>query len=452
MSAQNARAATAIVLLAAGKGTRMRSTRPKVLHEIAGQPMLHFAIRAAITLAPQRIALVVGQDAQAVANSARSLAPEVEICLQREQLGTGHAVRMAEGALSDFDGQLIVLFGDTPFLSAATMAKLIETPEAITVLGFQTDSPGRYGRLVMDGEALLRITEAKDATPDELQIKTCNSGVMAGPAKTIFRLLSQLTSENAQGEYYLTDLPALARAEGVLTRAVFCDIAETLGINDRIDLAAAEAAFQTRARAQAMAAGATLIAPETVHFSWDTVLGQDVVIEPNVVFGPGVEIADDVTIRAFSHLAETRIAPGVSIGPFARLRGGTEIAEGAYIGNFVEMKKADFGPGAKASHLTYVGDAEVGAEANLGAGTITCNYDGVSKHRTQIGARAFIGTNTALVAPVKIGEDAYTATGSVVTKDVPPGDLAIARGRQENKPGLARKLRQRLLGLKAAKE
>ncbi|MEM9099294.1 MAG: bifunctional UDP-N-acetylglucosamine diphosphorylase/glucosamine-1-phosphate N-acetyltransferase GlmU [Pseudomonadota bacterium] len=452
MSAQNARAATAIVLLAAGKGTRMRSTRPKVLHEIAGQPMLHFAMRAAMTLAPQRIAVVVGQDAEAVALSARSLVPEVEIFLQREQLGTGHAVRMAEGTLSDFDGQLIVLFGDTPFLSAATMAKLIETPEAITVLGFQTDSPGRYGRLVMDGEALLRITEAKDATPDELQIKTCNSGVMAGPAKTIFRLLSQLTSENAQGEYYLTDLPALARAEGVFTRAVFCDIAETLGINDRIDLAAAEAAFQTRARAQAMAAGATLIAPETVHFSWDTVLGQDVVIEPNVIFGPGVEIADDVTIRAFTHLAETRIAPGVSVGPFARLRGGTEIAEGAYIGNFVEMKKADFGPGAKASHLTYVGDAEVGAEANLGAGTITCNYDGVSKHRTQIGARAFIGTNTALVAPVKIGEDAYTATGSVVTKDVPPGDLAIARGRQENKPGLARKLRQRLLGLKAAKE
>ncbi|MEM9043129.1 MAG: bifunctional UDP-N-acetylglucosamine diphosphorylase/glucosamine-1-phosphate N-acetyltransferase GlmU [Pseudomonadota bacterium] len=452
MSAQNARAATAIVILAAGKGTRMRSKHPKVLHRIAGQPMLHFAMRAAQTLQPERMAIVVGHDAEAVADSARELEPTVEICLQEDQLGTGHAVRMAEEVLADFDGQLIVLFGDTPFLSAETMANLVDAPDAVTVLGFHTNDPGRYGRLVMEGESLLRITEAKDANPQELAITACNSGVMAGPAKTMFRLLAQLTSENAQGEYYLTDVPALARAEGLKTRAVFCDISETLGINDRKDLAAAEAAFQARARINAMASGATLVAPETVHFAWDTALGRDVVIEPNVVFGPGVEIEDEVTVRAFCHLTETRIAPGASIGPFARLRGGAEIGEGAYIGNFVEMKKVTFGPGSKASHLTYVGDASVGSGANLGAGTITCNYDGVSKHRTQIGDDAFIGTNTALVAPVSVGDGAYTATGSVITKDVPPGDLAIARNRQENKQGLATRLRQRLLDQKVGKE
>ncbi|MEM8790927.1 MAG: bifunctional UDP-N-acetylglucosamine diphosphorylase/glucosamine-1-phosphate N-acetyltransferase GlmU [Pseudomonadota bacterium] len=452
MSAENRRAATAVVLLAAGKGTRMRSKQAKVLHQIAGQPMLHFAMRAAMTLEPERMAVVVGHGGEEVAASARTLHPGVDICVQEQQLGTGHAVRMAETALDGFDGQLIVLFGDTPFLSAETMAKLVTEPQAITVLGFETEHPGRYGRLVMEGDRALRITEAKDATAEELAITACNSGVMAGPAQAMFRLLAQLSPKNAQGEYYLTDLPHLAREEGIETRAVFCDIAETLGINDRQDLATAEAAFQARARANAMAAGATLSDPESVHFAWDTALGQDVEIEPNVVFGPGVEIADEVTIRAFCHITETRIAPGVSVGPFARLRGGAVIGEGAYIGNFVEMKKVDFGPGAKAAHLTYVGDATVGAGANLGAGTITCNYDGVSKHRTKIGERAFIGTNTALVAPVTVGDDAYTATGSVITQDVPPGDLAIARGRQENKTGLGRKLRERLAAQKAGKE
>ncbi|MEM8841027.1 MAG: bifunctional UDP-N-acetylglucosamine diphosphorylase/glucosamine-1-phosphate N-acetyltransferase GlmU [Pseudomonadota bacterium] len=448
MTDESSNTPIAVVILAAGQGTRMRSDRAKVLHKIAGQPMLHFAMRAAMTLEPARMAVVVGFDGEEVAASARAIAPDVEICVQDEQLGTGHAVRMAEAALSGFDGTLVVLFGDTPFVGPGSMAALVTAPDALTVLGFETDAPGRYGRLdIRDGQ-LERIVEAKDATPNELRITACNSGLMAGPAPVMLELLRELSCDNAQGEYYLTDLAGLARAGGIKTRAVFCDQSETLGINSRADLAAAEAAWQQRARGEAMLAGATLIAPESVSFAWDTVLGRDVVIEPNVFFGPGVRVSDRVSIRAFCHLESCEIAPDVSIGPFARVRGGCEIGDGAYIGNFVEMKNVAFGAGAKASHLTYVGDAGVGERANLGAGTITCNYDGMNKHRTEIGARAFIGSNTSLVAPVRVGDDAYTGTGTVVTRDVPAGDLAIARVRQENKAGFGKALRERLAAKK----
>ncbi|MBY8975152.1 bifunctional UDP-N-acetylglucosamine diphosphorylase/glucosamine-1-phosphate N-acetyltransferase GlmU [Rhodobacteraceae bacterium NNCM2] len=451
MTDENSKHPVAVVILAAGKGTRMRSDNAKVLHKIAGQPMLHLAMRAAMTLDPAHLAVVVGHCAEEVAASARQVAPGCVICPQEEQLGTGHAVNMAREALAGFEGQMVVLFGDTPFIRPETLASLVAEPQTLTVLGFETARPGRYGRLVIADGALERIVEAKDASPAELEITACNSGVMAGPAGAMFDLLEALSPENAQGEYYLTDLVALGRRSGLPTRAVFCDQSETLGINDRADLAAAEAAFQQQARIAAMAGGTTLVAPETVHLAWDTKLGRDVVVEPNVVFGPGVTVHDGATIRAFCHLTECEIAPDVSIGPFARLRGGARIGQGAQIGNFVEMKNVEFGAGAKAAHLTYVGDASVGEKANLGAGTITCNYDGVNKHRTEIGERAFIGSNTMLIAPVRVGDDAYTATGTVVTKDVPGGDLAIARARQENKTGFGRKLRERLTAMKKNK-
>lgn len=442
----------AVVVLAAGKGTRMRSARAKVLHQVAGQPMLHHALRAALSLAPRHLAVVVGHDGEAVAASARELVPDALICAQEEQLGTGHAVKMAEAALAGFEGMLVVLYGDTPFVGTETLMRLTESPGSLTALGFEAADPGRYGRFVLEGERLAAIVEAKDATPEELAISTCNSGVMAGPAPAMFEMLGRLTNDNAQGEYYLTDLVALARADGLLTRAVLCDETETLGINDRVQLAEAEARFQRAARRMAMQSGATLIDPDSVHFAWDTVLGQDVLVEPHVVFGPGVRAADNVTIRAFSHIEATAIAEGCSVGPFVRLRGGAVLDPHVQLGNFVELKNAHMEEGAKAAHLTYLGDAEIGAGSNIGAGTITCNYDGAMKHRTTIGQGAFIGTNTALVAPVTVGEGAYTATGTVVTRDVPPGDLAIARARQQNKEGFGTRLRARLAAQKSQKK
>ena len=440
----------AIVVLAAGKGTRMASDRAKVLHQIAGQPMLHHSMRAGLSLSPARVAVVVGFDGEAVAGAARQIAPDAVICQQAEQLGTGHAVRMAEAALAGFAGQLVVLYGDTPFVAPETLARLTGSPDAVTALGFEAADPGRYGRFLLDGDRLLGIVEAKDASPEQLAITTCNSGVMAGPAPLMFELLGKVGNDNAQGEFYLTDVVAMARDAGVESRAVLCDEAETLGVNDRQQLAAAEARFQARARQAAMRGGATLTDPETVHFAWDTVLGRDVIVEPNVVFGPGVSVGDGSRIRAFSHLEQTTLGTGVTIGPFVRLRGGSVLDPGVQLGNFVELKNAHMGPGAKAAHLTYLGDAEIGARSNIGAGTITCNYDGAQKHRTEIGEDVFIGTNTALVAPVKVGDEAYTATGTVVTKDVPPGDLAIARARQENKPGFGRRLREKFQALKDA--
>lgn len=448
--------AAAVVILAAGKGTRMRSARPKMLHEIAGAPLVHHAIRSAGSVSPDRLVLVVGHGAEAVADAARAAAPDIATCIQAEQLGTGHAALMAAPALAGFSGDLYVMFGDTPFIRSETfraMAAARAAGAGLVVLGFEAADPGRYGRLVTgpDG-ALERIVEAKDATGAELAVTACNSGVMAGDAETMLRMLGTLGTGNAQGEYYLTDLVALSRAEGLSCQVVFCDEAETMGVNDRVELARAEAAFQARARRTAMLGGATLVAPETVWFSHDTRLAGDVVVEPHVIFGPGVSAGEGAWIGGYTHLAETRIGPGARVGPFARLRGGVDIGANCRVGNFVEIKNSNLAEGAKAAHLSYLGDAELGAGANIGAGTITCNYDGVDKHKTAIGPGAFIGSNTALIAPVAVGAGAYVATGTVVTEDVPDDALAIAREKQVNRPGYAARLRQIFARRKAAKK
>jgi len=446
---------SAVVILAAGQGTRMRSALPKALHPIAGAPMLHHAMRAGAALAPARTAIVVGHGSEAVAEAAHALDPGARICRQERRLGTGHAVLTAAEALAGFEGDLVVLFADTPFIRPETLAAISAKRAAgaeLVALGFETDAPGKYGRLVLSaGDRLERIVEARDATAEELAIPICNSGVMAGDCRTVLDLLGRVGTDNAQGEVYLTDIVGLARAEGRDCRVVLCDAAETLGINDRVELAAAEAAFQARAREAAMLGGATLIAPETVHLAHDTRLGRDVVVEPHVVFGPAVEIAEGARVRAFCHIEQTRLGPGTVVGPFARLRGGAHLAEAARIGNFVEVKNAALGAGTKAMHLSYLGDAAVGAGANIGAGTITCNFDGESKNPTEIGPGAFIGTATALVAPVSVGANAYVATGTVVTRDVPEDALAIARTEQVNREGLAPRLRQKLAAKKAAR-
>jgi bifunctional UDP-N-acetylglucosamine pyrophosphorylase/glucosamine-1-phosphate N-acetyltransferase len=447
---------TAVICLAAGQGTRMNSDLPKVLHRIAGAPLLTHALAAARTIEPERVVVVAGHGAEAVAAAAREIDADIRIALQTEQLGTGHAVLQAAPALDGFTGDAIVLYGDTPFVRPETLDAMLEARRAgaaVVVLGFEAAVPGGYGRLVTgpDG-ALLEIVEAKDATPEQRAITLCNSGVIAADCALLLDLLRAVRNDNAKGEYYLTDVVALARARGLTAAAITCPEAETLGINSRADLAAAEAAFQARARAEALENGVTLTDPATVWFAFDTHVGRDTVIGPNVFFGPGVTVETGATIHAFCHLEGCHVSRGAQIGPFARLRPGAELAEDVRVGNFVEVKNAIVDEGAKINHLTYVGDAHVGAGANIGAGTITCNYDGVMKHHTEIGARAFIGSNTALVAPVTIGADALVAAGSTVTEDVPEGALAVARGRQAVKPGLALKLRERLKAVKAARK
>jgi bifunctional UDP-N-acetylglucosamine pyrophosphorylase/glucosamine-1-phosphate N-acetyltransferase len=446
-SAQADASALALVILAAGQGSRMRSDRPKVLHEVAGAPLLHHAMRGGLALGPDRVAVVTGVGAEAVERAARAVLPDAACVRQEEQRGTGHAVLQAREALRGHGGDAIVLYGDTPFVSPDTLRRMRRARAegaAVVVLGFEAGDPGRYGRLVTESDALLRIVEHKDATEAERAIRLCNSGVLCAPAPLLLSLLDLVGTDNAAGEIYLTDVVGLAVRDGHAARVVRCAEAETLGVNTRADLAAAEAAFQARARAAAMEGGATLMAPGTVWLAWDTALGRDVVVEPNVVFGPGVAVEDGARIRAHSHLEGCRVGPGAIVGPFARLRPGAELGAGAHVGNFCEIKAARLGEGAKANHLTYVGDAEVGARTNLGAGSVTCNYDGVFKHRTVIGAEAFIGSSTMLVAPVRVGDRAMTASGSVITSDVPDGDLALARARQVNKPGLGRRLMDRL--------
>jgi len=439
---------TAVVILAAGQGTRMRSDLPKVLHPIAGAPMLHHAMRAALSLAPERVAVVVGHGAAPVAAAANALVPDAAVCEQAEQLGTAHALRMAEPALVGFAGDVYVLFGDTPFLTPATLAAMAAARAGgadLVALGFKAADPTGYGRMIEGADgALMRIVEENDASPAERAIRICNSGMMAMDCAGLFRLAARIGCDNAKGEYYLTDLPALAAADGLRARVVLCAEAETLGINDRVQLAAAEAAYQSRARRAAMLAGCTMTAPETVFLAWDTVIGRDVSIGPNVVFAPGVTVADGAEILGFCHLEGCEIGAGAQVGPFARLRKGARIGPNCKIGNFVEVKNAEFGPGSKASHLTYVGDATVGAGANLGAGTVTCNYDGFGKYRTEIGAGAFIGTHTSLVAPVRVGDNAYVGTGTVVTRDVPGDALALSRTPQENREGLAARMRDKM--------
>ena len=444
---------TALVILAAGKGTRMNSDLPKVLHEIAGAPMLTHAITSGLALDPSRVVVVAGHGAEAVAAAAEAAFPFSQIVLQEEQKGTAHAVDQAREVLADFDGDVLVLYGDTPFIRPETLEamKAARSRHDVIVLGFEAADPARYGRLVMAGERLDRIVEFKDATDEERRITLCNSGVVCADRALLFDLLSQVGNDNAAGEYYLPDVVGLANAAGFSSGAVTCDEEETLGVNSRPELVRAEALFQARARAEAIDNGVTLQAPETVHFSFDTFIGGDTVIEPNVVFGPGVTVENGARIRAFSHLEGCHVSRGAVVGPYARLRPGAELAEDVHIGNFVEIKESRIDRGAKVNHLTYIGDAEVGEATNIGAGTITCNYDGVMKHRTVIGARAFIGSSTMLVAPVTVGDEAMTGSGSVITSDVEPGALAIGRARQVTKPGMARKLFEILKSKKAAK-
>jgi bifunctional UDP-N-acetylglucosamine pyrophosphorylase/glucosamine-1-phosphate N-acetyltransferase len=446
----------AAVILAAGEGTRLNSARPKVLHEIAGQPMIHHVLAALRPLGPAATAVVIGCGMDAVAHT---VAPSLTV-IQSPPRGTGDAVRVAHPILADrlardtAIADLVVLYGDTPLISTETIAALLEArrraPEAaVAVAGFRPADPGAYGRLVLDSGTgrdgdLARIVEAKDAGPDELAIGLCNGGIMAIDARHAFPLIDEIGNDNAKREFYLTDIVGLANRRGLVCRVLEAPEEEVLGVNTRAELAAAESVMQNRLRRRAMREGATLLALDTVFLCADTKLGRDVVIEPNVVFGPRVTVADNVRVRSFSHIEGATIASGAIIGPFARLRPGAVLEQEVHVGNFVEVKATRLGAGVKANHLSYLGDSDIGAGTNIGAGTITCNYDGFNKWPTTIGIRAFIGSNTALVAPVSVGDGAYVASGSVVTSDVPADALAIARARQVDKPGRADELRQRL--------
>lgn len=429
------------IILAAGEGTRMRSATPKVMHKVGGDPMLGHVIRAARAAGADRMAVVIGPNAAAVEAYVGKAAPEASVHVQAERQGTAHAVLAAKKAFAPAPDDVMVLYGDSPLMTAETLKALRRklAKADLVVLGFTPADPAGYGRLLMDGKQLTAIREVKDATPEERSVRLCNAGVMAFRG-SLLPMLRRIGTANAKGEYYLTDLVVLANRAKKTVAVLEADADEVIGVNDRAELAAAEALFQRSARTKAMAAGATLTAPETVFFSFDTKIGRDVTVEPNVFFGTGVTIADGVTVKGFSHFEGATIASGAIVGPFSRLRPGAAIGEDAHIGNFVEVKNTVIDAGAKANHLAYIGDAHVGAGANIGAGVITCNYDGVFKHHTEIGAGAFIGTNSALVAPVTIGEGAYVGTGSVISQDVPSGDLAIARARQVNKPGYGRKL------------
>jgi len=430
----------AIVVLAAGKGTRMKSDTHKVLHPIAGRPMIEHLLASAAELSPHLQVVIAGHGREQLE---AALAGRATIAVQDPQLGTAHAVQQAEQALAGFSGDVLVLYADVPFVSAATMremiARLHEADEpAVVVLGFEPDDALQYGRVIAEGGRIARMVEFKDASEAERACRLCNSGLMAVRSADLFALLARVGNDNAQGEYYLPDVVNIALGDGracaVVTTA---DPDEVAGINSRAELADAEARWQQRRRRVVMDEGASLVAPETVWFSWDTQIGRDVTIEQNVVFAPGVKVADFARIRAFSHLEGASVGAHGEVGPYARLRPGTVLEERAKVGNFVEVKKAVLGKGAKANHLSYIGDAEVGAAANIGAGTITCNYDGYFKYKTIIGERAFIGSNSALIAPVKIGADAMVAAGSAVSRDVADGELRIVRAEQLVKPGWA---------------
>jgi len=445
---------THLIVLAAGQGTRMNSDLPKVLHPIGGAPLFAHALASGDALNPVNRVLVVGHGGEQVRRAAATIDPEITVVDQTRQLGTGHAVGCARAALNGATGTVFVLFGDTPFIRAETLQRMAEARahNSIVVLGFQAVDPGRYGRLVTDGHRLERIVEFNDASPEERTITLCNGGIMAIDATVLFDLVDAVGNANASGEYYLTDIVSIARSRGLQATAVTCPEAETMGINTRAELARGEAIFQAAKRDEALENGVTLIAPNTVFFSFDTYVGRDALVEPNVVFGPGVTVETEAVIRAFSHLEGCHVGARAVVGPYARLRPGTELSNEVKIGNFVEIKNSLIGDGAKVNHLSYVGDAEVGENTNLGAGTVTCNYDGVFKHRTVIGRGAFIGSSTMLVAPVTIGAGAMTASGSVITSDVPDGALALGRAKQVNKPGLALRMFEKLKALKASEQ
>ncbi len=435
------------IILAAGKGTRLKSTLDKVLHTLGGVPLLAHVIESAAAAEFERIAVVLAQGMNEVSQLIHEIDPTIEIFIQKDQRGTADAVLAARPVLENFEGDVVVLYGDTPLLRAQTLRavrRALDHGSAVAVMGFEALNPAGYGRLITNADGdLLGVREDKDASQAERDISLCNSGVMGFRGDQILKLLDRIGSDNAKGEYYLTDAVELAYGQGLKPVVVTCGEEETLGVNSRGELARAEALLQDRFRANAMENGATLIAPETVYMSADTVIGRDVLIEPHVVLSPGVTLEDGVTVKAFSYLEGARVKRNAVIGPFARLRPGSEIGEAARIGNFVEVKNAVFDAGAKANHLTYVGDAHVGSGANIGAGTITCNYDGFDKHHTEIGEGAFIGSNSSLVAPLTIGKGAYIGSGSAITKNVADNALAITRAPQQQREGWAAKLRTR---------
>jgi bifunctional UDP-N-acetylglucosamine pyrophosphorylase/glucosamine-1-phosphate N-acetyltransferase len=438
----------AVVILAAGQGTRMRSDTHKVLHPIASRPLLLHLLDRVDGIGAKRRVVVVGKGRDQVELALNGR--DVSVAHQAEQKGTGHAVLQARAALEGYEGAVLVLYGDTPFVEAATLERMLDRLDGddgpgVVVLGSCPDDPAAYGRIILgEGDHIAKMVEYRDATDEERAVRLCNSGMMAVRSRDLFRWLGEVTNDNTAGEYYLPDIVNIAAAEGREAVVIEADAYETAGVNSRAELAHLELEWQRRRREQALQDGATLIDPESVWFAYDTKLGRDVTVEPHVVFGPGVEIADGATIKAFSHIEGATIGAWAAIGPFARIRPGTILADHTKVGNFVELKKAKVGAGAKVNHLSYVGDAEVGEHANIGAGTITCNYDGFAKYRTVIGAGAFIGSNTSLVAPVTIGDGAVVGAGSVITSDVDPDSLAIERSEQKGIAGWARRFRERM--------
>lgn len=448
--------ARAAIILAAGQGKRMKSETPKMLHQIGGRALVDWSIALARTLACSRTVVVIPPSAPALAERVTSVLGPHSTAIQAVPRGTGDAARAAAGVLSDFDGDVVVYFGDTPLIRAETLARMFGAREAganVVALAFYADDPTGYGRIITNeaGE-FVKSVEHRDANAEELKVNLCNAGALVADAKVLFALLAQLGNDNAQQEFYLTDIPGMARAQGLNVGIVEAQETELLGVNSRAQLADAEAAFQKRAREAAMEAGVTLIDPASVFFSYDTEIEADVVIEPHVFFSTGVKIGRGAVIHAYCHFERTVIGPRCEIGPFARFRPGATLGAKVKIGNFVEVKNSTMADGSKANHLAYIGDTDVGARTNIGAGAIVCNYDGFDKYRSTIGEDAFIGSDTALVSPVTIGDRAYTGTGSVITKDVPAGGLGIARGRQVNLEGWADKNREKKLAAKAAKK
>ncbi|WP_090677246.1 bifunctional UDP-N-acetylglucosamine diphosphorylase/glucosamine-1-phosphate N-acetyltransferase GlmU [Aureimonas jatrophae] len=442
------------IVLAAGEGSRMRSAKAKVLHEVAGLPLVAHAVSAARHAQSDSVCVVVGRDAEPVRRLVTRLDPSIRCYVQVERLGTAHAVLSARDAIADGWDDILVLFGDTPLVSSTTLARArqaLADGASVCVVGFRTPRPTGYGRLIMSGDELLAIREEKDASDTERAIQLCNAGVMAIAGPQALELLDAVDAQNAKGEFYLTDVVAIAKARGLSVKVTESPFEDVLGVNTRAELATVEAIWQDRKRRELMLAGVTLVAPQTVFLSHDTLIEPDVVVEPNVVFGPGARVASGAVIHAFSHIEGTAIEAGASIGPFARLRPGTSVGQDAKVGNFVETKSVEIGRGAKVSHLTYLGDASIGADTNIGAGTITCNYDGFNKYRTVVGSGAFIGSNASLVAPVRIGNGAYVASGSVVTEDVPDDALALGRARQVTKEGRGRLINERNAARKASK-
>jgi bifunctional UDP-N-acetylglucosamine pyrophosphorylase / glucosamine-1-phosphate N-acetyltransferase len=448
--------ARAAIILAAGQGKRMKSETPKMLHQMGGRPLVDWSIALARDLACSRTVVVIPPNAPALAERVTSVLGPNSTAIQEAPRGTGDAARAAAGVLADFDGDVVVFFGDTPLIRAETLSRMFAAREAganVVALAFYADDPTGYGRIITnDAGEFVKNVEHRDANAEELKVSLCNAGALVADGKTLFSLLAQLRNDNAQQEFYLTDIPGMARAQGLKVGIVEAQEAELLGVNSRAQLADAEAAFQKRAREAAMEAGVTLIDPASVFFSYDTVIEPDVVIEPHVFFGTGVKIGRGAVIHAYCHFERTEIGPKSEIGPFARFRPGAKLGAKVKIGNFVEVKNSTMADGAKANHLAYIGDTDVGARTNIGAGTIVCNYDGFNKYRSTIGEDAFIGSDTALVSPVRIGDRAYTGTGSVITEDVPDGALGVARGRQRNIEGWADKNRTKKLAAKAARK